>query len=82
MYNNEHILLCVMGRTASGKDSLVAKLCERTDLKAIISYTTRPRRTNEGDTHIFTTKEQYEVAKKIIISPLIQKLLATYIGQP
>ena len=64
MYNNEHILLCVMGRTASGKDSLVAKLCERTDLKAIISYTTRPRRTNEGDTHIFTTKEQYEVAKK------------------
>lgn len=60
MENNEHVLLCVLGRTASGKDSLVNKLCERTGLSAIISYTTRPRRENEGDTHIFTTKETYE----------------------
>ncbi len=60
MKNNEHVLLCVLGRTASGKDSLVNKLCERTGLKAITSYTTRPRRENEGDTHIFTTKETYE----------------------
>ena len=60
MKNKEHVLLCVLGRTASGKDSLVNKLCERTGLKAITSYTTRPRRNNEGDTHIFTTKEVYE----------------------
>ena len=60
MENKEHVLLCVLGRTASGKDSLVDKLCERTGLKAITSYTTRPRRENEGDTHIFTTKETYE----------------------
>ena len=60
MKNKEHVLLCVLGRTASGKDSLVEKLCERTGLKSIISYTTRPRRENEGDTHIFTTKETYE----------------------
>jgi guanylate kinase len=60
MENKEHVLLCVMGRTASGKDTLVNKLCERTGLKAIVSYTTRPQRTNEGDTHIFTTKEQYK----------------------
>lgn len=60
MENNEHVLLCVLGRTASGKDSLVNKLCERTGLKAINSYTTRPRRENEGDTHIFATKETYE----------------------
>ena len=59
MKNNEHVLLCVIGRTACGKDSLVNKLCERTGLKAITSYTTRPRRENEGDTHIFTTKETY-----------------------
>lgn len=63
MDNKEHVLLCVMGRTASGKDSLVNKLCERTGLTAITSYTTRPRRTNEGDTHIFTTKEVYEQIK-------------------
>lgn len=60
MKNNEHVLLCVLGRTACGKDSLANKLCERTGLKAVISYTTRPRRENEGDTHIFTTKETYE----------------------
>jgi guanylate kinase len=49
MNNKEHILLCVLGKTASGKDSLVDQLCQRTGLKQIISYTTRPRRTNEGN---------------------------------
>ena len=63
MKNNEHVLLCVMGRTASGKDSLVNKLCERTNLTQIISYTTRERRINEGDTHIFVTREDYEIMK-------------------
>lgn len=58
--NNEHTLLLIVGRTASGKDSLVGKLCERTNLKAVTSYTTRPRRENEGDTHIFTTEDVYE----------------------
>ena len=60
MKSDEHVLLLILGRTASGKDSLVNKLCERTGLKAITSYTTRPRRENEGGTHIFTTKETYE----------------------
>jgi guanylate kinase len=62
MDNKEHVLLCVMGRTASGKDSLSNKLCERTGLKLITSYTTRPQRVNEGDTHIFTTKDTYNKA--------------------
>ena len=60
MENKEHTLLCIMGKTSCGKDTLVNKLCERTGLTAITSYTTRPRRTNEGDTHIFSTKEVYE----------------------
>lgn len=60
MENKEHVLLCILGRTSCGKDTLVQKLCERTGLTAIISYTTRPRRTNEGDTHIFSTKDEYE----------------------
>ena len=58
--SNEHVLLCIMGRTSCGKDTLVNKLCERTGLTAITSYTTRPRRTNEGDTHIFSTRGVYE----------------------
>ena len=60
MNNEEHILVCILGRTASGKDSLVQKLCERTGTTQIISYTTRPRRENEGDTHIFVDEETYE----------------------
>ena len=60
MENKEHVLLCVLGRTSCGKDTLVGKLCERTGLTAITSYTTRPRRENEGDTHIFSSKEAYE----------------------
>lgn len=60
MANKEHVLLCVLGRTSCGKDTLVNKLCERTGLTAITSYTTRPRRNGEGDTHIFSTREEYE----------------------
>lgn len=64
MKNNEHVLLCIMGRTGSGKDTLVNSLCERTGLKSLISYATRNRRENEGDTHIFTTNDVYEEMKK------------------
>ena len=61
--SKEHVLLLVVGRTSCGKDSLVNKLVERTNLKAITSYTTRPRRENEGETHIFTTEDVYEQMK-------------------
>ena len=60
MENKEHVLICLMGRTASGKDTLANKLCERTGLRQIISYTTRERRVNEGDTHIFISDEEYQ----------------------
>ena len=60
MENKEHTLLLVLGRTASGKDSLINKLCERTGLKQLISYSTRPRRDNEGDTHVFVSEEEYQ----------------------
>jgi guanylate kinase len=58
--DKEHVLICLMGRTASGKDTLANKLCERTGLRQIISYTTRERRVNEGDTHIFISDEEYQ----------------------
>ena len=60
MQNKEHVLLLILGRSASGKDFLTNKLCERTGLKQIISYTTRERRVNEGDTHIFISDEEYQ----------------------
>lgn len=58
--SKEHVLLCLIGKTASGKDFLASKLCERTGLKQLISYTTRERRQNEGDTHIFITDAEYQ----------------------
>ena len=58
--NKEHVLLCLLGRSASGKDTLANKLCERTGLKQIISYTTRERRVNEGETHIFISDVEYQ----------------------
>ena len=58
--SKEHVLLCLMGRTASGKDTLANKLCERTGLKQVISYTTRERRKNEGNTHIFISDAEYQ----------------------
>ena len=60
MMNKEHTLLCVMAESSAGKDTLVNKLCERTGYRQLISYSTRPRRTNEGDTHIFVTEEEYQ----------------------
>ena len=58
--NKEHTLLLIMGRTASGKDTLANKLTERTGLKQLISYTTRERRVGEGDTHIFISDDEYQ----------------------
>lgn len=60
---SNHKLFCIMGETASGKDTLTKKLCEDAGMKAIVSYTTRPRRTNEGDTHIFVDDSVYEQMK-------------------
>lgn len=63
MKNKEHILLLILGRSATGKDSLTDKLCERTGLTKLISYTTRERRNGEGDTHKFVDEETYQQMK-------------------
>jgi guanylate kinase len=59
MENKEHTTLLILGKSASGKDTLTNRLCDRANLSQLISYTTRPRRTNEGETHIFVSKEDY-----------------------
>lgn len=56
---NEHVLVCIMGESASGKDSLISELCKRNNLNQLISYTTRPIRDNEGQTHIFVDEDVY-----------------------
>lgn len=50
-------LLLIVGRTASGKDTLAQALYKK-GLSQVLSYTTRPRRDGEGDTHIFIQPSQ------------------------
>ena len=62
--NNEHIVILVVGRTGSGKSSLIKKLCERTGLKELCSYTTRPKRSETDNDHTFVSVEEYLRAKE------------------
>lgn len=63
MDNKEHVLMCVMAESAAGKDRLVSEICNRNNYTQLISYTTRPRRVNEGDTHIFVDEDTYQQMK-------------------
>ena len=45
-------LILLVGQSSSGKDS-IASLLEKDGYKILKSYTTRPKRIGEGNTHIF-----------------------------
>ena len=53
----------IVGRSASGKTSIASAACERSGLKMVKSYTTRPPRNEEEATnskdHIFITEEDF-----------------------
>ena len=57
-------IFCIMGKSASGKDSLYKAVLERQPvaLKTITTYTTRPIRSNEqnGVEYNFTTVEEFQ----------------------
>ena len=52
-------LIFVIGKTSSGKDTIVNYIAEKYGIKPIVSYTTRPKRENEtnGVEHEFITKD-------------------------
>ena len=64
MHSKEHVVMLLVGRTSSGKSSLIKKLCERTGLCQLISQTTRPRRNEQDNDHIFVSVEDYLKAKE------------------
>lgn len=61
-------LFCIVGRTASGKDSLTSSVIDELNLKQVISYTTRPKRINEENTHIFIEEKEFENYKNDIVA--------------
>ena len=61
---SEHVVILLVGKTNSGKSSLIKRLCERTNLTALQSYTTRPRRSETDNDHIFVDVDTYLRAKE------------------
>lgn len=66
-----HVIFCLMGKSASGKDTIYRALKERAGrsgkilLKEVVPYTTRPMREGEKDgvTYYFRSDEEFERAK-------------------
>lgn len=55
------IILCIVGKSGSGKSTIADKLHNQYGYDVLQSYTTRPER-SEGETgHVFVTKEEYDV---------------------
>ena len=63
-----HTIFLVVGESGSGKDSLINMICNEIGLKQLKSYTTRPRRENEHDTHVFISPDDVEQYKNDIIA--------------
>lgn len=55
-------IFCLMGKSASGKDTIYSRLLQREELnlKHVVPYTTRPIRSGEtdGETYFFCTEEE------------------------
>ena len=63
-----HNLYLVVGRTASGKDSLTRAIADKLNLKILSSYATRPKRPGETTEHIFISPEDIEQYKDDIVA--------------
>jgi len=62
--------ILIVGRTGSGKDYLANRLCDR-GFTQVKSYTTRPKRTENEDTHIFITKDDAKKYKDRVAETVI-----------
>lgn len=52
--------IILIGESGSGKDTISDYLKNTYNLKPLKSYTTRPKRTSDEDTHTFITLEEYK----------------------
>ena len=58
-------LYLIVGKSGSGKDTVINKICEFYHYTKVVSYTTRPKRYEDEDTHIFVTDKDYNMAQNI-----------------
>lgn len=61
MDNNKPMVICILGRSCSGKDLLSQVLRAQFNIEPIVSYTTKPKRQDqiEGKDHIFISGQEY-----------------------
>lgn len=58
----------IVGESACGKDTLVNLMCHKNNMKQLISYSTRPKRDNEGRTHIFIESSEVQNYKDDMVA--------------
>ena len=58
-----NVKVLIVGRTATGKDYLANELKSR-GMTLLKSHTTRPKRSDDEDTHTFITNEEYDAIDK------------------
>ena len=59
---NKKTIICIVGRTSSGKDYISKRLSTILNYPLVVSHTTRPKRDNEtnGVEHWFDSKEEFD----------------------
>ena len=67
-FNNDITL--IIGRSGTGKSTIEKKLCDTYNVKTIKSYTTRPPRSVDDDTHIFINYSDYDKFERKIATTI------------
>jgi guanylate kinase len=62
-------IFCLIGKSGTGKDTVLKYILKETDLHPIRTYTTRPQRTNEtqGEEYMFVNKPFLDSLKSSVI---------------
>lgn len=63
---NKTPLLLLIGPSGSGKTTIANRLEEKYGLTQIRSYTTRPKRSEDEDSHTFITEEEFMILKNLM----------------
>lgn len=59
-------LICLLGKSGSGKTTVANALHDTFGLSVLPSYTTRPKRKDSGNDHEYVTEEEFNSLKDIV----------------